>query len=371
MKYKSKNIVAFLLLAFSLSFPDYFSILKASNNINQEVNNKFLEKEVNPDFPLERDLYILGPGDVVKIKFIGANELSGSFSIMRDGNIQLPLLGTKNINGLTLDEARNKLVELYKNDLLAPQIDISLTIARPLRVSLVGEVQTPGSYTFGLGESSRVVSSGSSGTSIRGYQTVVDAIQKAGGLTFESDITNVLLYRKVPGNKGDLKKTSLDLLSMIRTGNQSSNPILFDGDIIKIKKLTNQTNKVENIPNNLTPETIKLHVIGEVQSPGMINVDAKTRISQAILIAGGPKNWRYQDKIQLLRVNRNGSVDVKKISFNKQGLSREVDNISLRNGDIIRVKTNLFGKSTDTIRTFLPAIRDMYSLYGVYNLINN
>ena len=54
----------------------------------------------------------------------------------------------------------------------------------------------------------------------------------------------------------------------------------------------------------------------------MIQVDAKTQLSQAILMAGGPRSWRYKDKIQLLRVNRNGSVDVKKISFNKQGLSK-------------------------------------------------
>ena len=46
---------------------------------------------------------------------------------MKDGNIQLPLLGSQSINGLTLDEARIKLVELYKNDLLMPQIDLTLT----------------------------------------------------------------------------------------------------------------------------------------------------------------------------------------------------------------------------------------------------
>ena len=373
MKCKTKNIITFSLLALLLSYSENFSILKASDNIKREVNNEFLTKEVNPDSILERDLYILGPGDVVQINFIGVDELSGSFSIMRDGNIQLPLLGTKSINGLTLDEATIKLVDFYKNDLLMPQIDLTLKSARPLRISLVGEVQRPGSYTLAPGESSRVVSSGSRGTSIQGFQTVVDAIQKAGGLTFESDISTVLLYRKLPGKEGHLKKTRLDLLSMIRNGDQSNNPILFDGDIIKINKIKNnkKTNKIENIPNNLTPETIKIHVIGEVKSPGMITVDAKTRISQAILIAGGPRNWRYQDKIQLLRVNRNGSVNVKKISFNKQGLSKEVNNIALRNGDIIRVNTNVFGKSTDTLRTFLPAIRDMYSLYGVYKLIND
>ena len=76
-----------------------------------------------------------------KLNLLELDELSGSFSIMKDGNIQLPLLGTQSINGLTLEEARIKLVELYKNDLLTPQIDLSLVSARPLRVSLVGEVQ--------------------------------------------------------------------------------------------------------------------------------------------------------------------------------------------------------------------------------------
>ena len=54
-----------------------------------------------------------------------------------------------------------------------------------------------------------------------------------------------------------------------------------------------------------------------------MKVNSKTQISQAILMAGGPKNWRYKDKVQLLRVKRNGSVDIKKISFNKQGLSKK------------------------------------------------
>ena len=48
-----------------------------------------------------------------------------------------------------------------------------------------------------------------------------------------------------------------------------------------------------------------------------------------------------------------------------------MEKIALRDGDIIRVHTNLFGKSSDALSTFLPPIRDMYSLYGVYKLIND
>ena len=36
-----------------------------------QVKNEFLTKDLDPDPLLERDFYILGPGDVVQIKFIG------------------------------------------------------------------------------------------------------------------------------------------------------------------------------------------------------------------------------------------------------------------------------------------------------------
>ncbi len=359
MKNRFRNL---LILLFTLLLVPNFNnfVAKASNEL-RDKNDK--------ELTLEKNLYILGPGDVLSIKFTGIEELSGTYFIMRDGNIQLPLLGTKSINKLTLDGAKKKLIELYSDDLIRPEIDLNLIKPRPIRVSLIGEVQRPGSYTFNMGESSRVKGSEGSGTLITGYQTVVDAIQKSGGLTFDADITNVVLYRKLPGENVEYKKTNLDLLNMIRTGNQINNPILFDGDSIKVSKYKSKINSLEKIPNNLTPETIKIHVIGQVESPGLYNVDAKTQISQAILIAGGPKSWRYKDKIQLLRLNRNGSVEVKKISFNKQGLSKKSNSIALRNGDIIRVKKNFFGKSTDALGTFLPPIRDMYSLYGIYKLL--
>ena len=55
---------------------------------------------------------------------------------------------------------------------------------------------------------------------------------------------------------------------MIKTGNQINNPILFDGDSIEGDKQTNKENYIENTPNNLTPEIIKIHVVGGV-IPGL------------------------------------------------------------------------------------------------------
>ena len=76
-----------------------------------------------------------------------------------------------------------------------------------------------------------------------------------------------------------------------------------------------------------------------------------------------------ENNIKLLRVKRNGNVDVEKLSFNDKKFVNLKKKKSLRDGDIIQVNKNLFGKTSDALSTFLPPIRDMYSLYGVYKLI--
>ena len=173
MTYKVNNFVILFVSTLFLSFcyAEAFSTTIEDNNAQQKVLK-------NEDDSLEKDFYILGPGDILSIKFLGVEELSGNFAIMRDGNIQLPLLGPKKFNGLTLSTAKTRLIDLYKDDLLRPEIDLSLIKTRPVRVSLIGEVQRPGSYTLDSGEPSRVGNSESFGTSITGYLTVVDAIQK-------------------------------------------------------------------------------------------------------------------------------------------------------------------------------------------------
>ena len=360
MKKRFRVVLSFFIFTLFLGIPQKVFLLRASTNDSENINEKFIKE----------NFYILGPGDLIIIKFFGMPEISGNYQIMSDGNVQLPLIGAQNLSGYTLDGSKNKLTELYKDQLITPQIDLFLSSPRPLKISMIGEVLRPGSYTLDLNEVSRVVGSSGQGTNIKGFPTVVDAIQKAGGLTFDADITNIVIYRNLPGNNRELKKAELDLLDLIKTGNQENNPILFDGDVIEISKITDSIKSIENIPTNLTPEKIKLYIVGEVAAPGMYEVAANTKISQAILIAGGPNSWRHQDKVQLLRVKRNGSVQVNKVAFNEKGIIKTKTKLSLRNGDIIRVNKNLFGKSSDALGTFLLPVRDLYSLYGIYKLID-
>ena len=92
---------------------------------------------------------------------------------------------------MTLNNAKKKLIKLFSDELIRPEINLNLVSMRPLKVSLVGEVNRPGIYSLNASENSefkvRI------NISFRGFPTVVDAIQKAGGLTLDADISELTL----------------------------------------------------------------------------------------------------------------------------------------------------------------------------------
>ena len=102
----------------------------------------------------------------------------------------------------------------------------------------------------------------------------------------------------------------------------------------------------------------------------MYEVAANSRINQVILIAGGPNDLRYKEKVELLRVERNGSIKVKKINLNRKNFENKGKKLFLRDGDVIKVNKNLYAKSTDALGNILSPISDVYTLYGITKLLD-
>ena len=142
----------------------------------------------------------------------------------------------------------------------------------------------------------------------------MNAIQKAGGISQTANLKNVLLKKKLLGNNSEYKETTLNLVDLLMEGHQYNNPFLFDEDIIEIKKVDKLSNDFFEIANgNLSPQTIKVNIIGEVQDPGSYELDSNTPLIKAILQAGGTKDWlANKTNIQLFRINRNGSASLKR-----------------------------------------------------------
>lgn len=301
--------------------------------------------------PPTADAYLLGPGDQLQLVILdpAAKDLGGTFEILNDGSSSLALLGSVVLEGLTLNQASQWLSRLYSRYLRRPDLNLSVVRPRPIQVSVVGEVEAPGLYSLTSSELSQT--EGGPSTSISGLPTVVTAIQKAGGLTLNANLANVVLRRRLPGPDGQIRETDLDLVALLRQGDKRQNPFLFDGDTLIIGKAAFQDAEVmELAAANLSPQRIRVNVIGEVVKPGTLEVNANTPLVQAILAAGGPQTLRAKrSKVELVRINLNGTATRGSFQLDyNQGVSGPL-NPPLRNGDTVIVNRNAYAVATDTL----------------------
>jgi polysaccharide export outer membrane protein len=314
--------------------------------------------------PVSPDLYLLGPGDQLQLSFLdpSASEVGGPITILPDGTSTLALLGSVQLTGLTLGQATRWLTSLYARYLVRPQLVLSLSNLRPVKVSVLGEVARPGLYPVGGLSTGNAASSG-------GYPTPVAAIQAAGGITLNADIRNVVL-RRVAGNSGLEKQTVLDLAQLLQVGNQRQNPILFDGDTLIVSRAEKPVpSEVIQIGiSNLAPAAINVTVMGEVKSPGTLAVPANTPLQEALMRAGGPTPWRAnKGRIELVRLNRNGTTTTEFYEYQPgQDISKGF-NPPLRDRDTIIVRRSYYGKTVDVVNQLIAPLTSIVNTFYLYN----
>ena len=325
-----------------------------------------------PMSTLQEDSYIIGPGDVLDLKLFDAEELSGSLEVLNDGSVPLPLVGSVRLSGLTLQQATLWVKQLMSKELLRPDLQLRVVNPRPIRVALVGQVERPGIYSLTTSETGQT--EGGPEIRLSGLPTVVDAIQKAGGITQNANLRGVVLQRRLPGTDSELryKQAELDLLDLVLDGNQSQNPFLFDGDTIRISEAEETPEEaVELAAVNLSPQVISVNVIGEVEEPGRVELQANTPLVQAVLAAGGPKNWRASTgNVELVRINRNGSATLKRFRIDLgEGASNE-KNPPLRDGDSIKVNRSTLARASDAINAVSQPLGGLVQIWTLFRLIN-
>ena len=295
------------------------------------------------------DLYVLGPGDGLQLTFTdpSAASIGGAVVILPDGTSTLSLLGSVQLTGLTIGQATRWLTSLYAKQLVRPELILSLTSPRPVKVTIIGEVGRPGLYP------------------LASFSTPVSAIQTAGGVTLNADIRRVLL-RRLAGPDGSQKQTVLDLAQVFQVGNQRQNPILFDGDTIVVARTENLIPEeiLQIGATNLAPATITVSVIGEVRRPGTISLPANTPLAEAIFRAGGAENWRAnKNDIELVRLNRNGTTTREVYSYKDGiGVSKGL-NPPLRDRDTIIVNRTFYAEALDVINQVIVPLSQAASSY--------
>ncbi len=152
----------------------------------------------------------LGVGDSFSIKVFGQADLSGELVVNENGVIRFPLLGIVTAQGRTCAELEEDLTQRLAAEFIkVPLVTCSLVEMRSRRISVVGQVVSPGSlpYTPGL--------------------TVVDAVAAAKGIDAANASGDVVLTRVVDGNQ---VRVEVPLQEIMR--GRAPNLLLWPGDVV-------------------------------------------------------------------------------------------------------------------------------------------
>ena len=99
---------------------------------------------------------------------------------------------------------------------------------------------------------------------------------------------------------------------------------------------------------------------------------SNTPLNKAILMAGSPVDLRANKRsIELFRLNRNGTVTMRRLVFNPSADVNDEANPPLRDGDIVRVKRNLVAKGTDLITEVTQPLTGLVSVWGLVRLVQD
>lgn len=299
--------------------------------------------------------YRLGPGDRLKMAVFRMEGYETQADVLSDGTISLPRLGSVPVWGLTLDEARKRITAGYARILRRPIVYLDLLEARPVRVAITGEVQRPGLYSIGRGGANQLTSSGGSGGGVTiqtsGPPTLLEAVQKAGGLTAYGDLRRLTVQRRMGGPGSPVQTLQFDFWQALAGGGPVTNPLLYDGDSISIPRAENlsEPELLAVASSTFAPDTISVNVVGEVNRPGTQSVKANSPLSGALLSAGGLTRRASESTVRLLRLLPSGAIKQAQIRFDPAAPLGSPQNPPLQQGDVVVVDRHRWAKATDSL----------------------
>ncbi len=148
------------------------------------------------DIPVSSD-YLIGPGDEIHVQLYGKTNLSRDLIVDRDGQVPFPELGPMTVAGLTFREMKDLVAREVENRMIGVDVSVSMGRLRSIRIFVLGDVFSPGSYT------------------VSGLSTLSNALLVSGGVQKIGSLRHVQLKRG-----GKLVK-EMDLYDLLTKGDTS------------------------------------------------------------------------------------------------------------------------------------------------------
>jgi len=240
--------------------------------------------------------YIVGPGDSFVITMWGISEGIFNVDVGRDGNIVLPKVGTVNVAGIRFGQLQTFVEQQLTKYYEKVNVSVSMKNIRTIRVYIVGEVQSPGSY---------MVSS---------LATLYGALFSAGGPTKKGTLRDIRLLRN------NRVISHVDLYKFLLNGDRNQDVQLQSGDTIFVPIIGPVVG-----------------VAGNINRPAIYEIKGgDADLSDIIRISGGVLPTSYLNRVQVERIiaHQKKVIIDKQVSFSS---SNPRFYISIQDMDLVKI----------------------------------
>ncbi|MDA0986936.1 MAG: SLBB domain-containing protein [Bacteroidetes bacterium] len=263
--------------------------------------------------------YKIGPGDIFGLSIISSASVTLELVVSPEGTLLLPGIGIFNIDGLFLDQARTKIINLTKKKYAFSDINFVLLIPRTFKVSVLGEVEVPGVYT------------------ISATDRVKNIVAKANKDTLNSTTKNLFnagskRLIKILHKNGTESIADLELYKI--TFDSKLNPYLHDGDVIIVPK--------KQLDKNF------IAIYGEVNFEGTYEFLESDNLKNLLLMAGSTTHFADLQKVEITRWDNS----LQKVEIIKLDLISDPNNFQfqLKRGDRVNINSTTTSQYNYTIK---------------------
>lgn len=289
-------------------------------------NKRNLSFEPNMNIATPKN-YVLGPGDAVYIDVYGASQKSFECTVSPDGYINVEGFGPIQVSGLTSAQANSRVRSQLGQRYSSSQIKLTVGQTRTISISVMGEVNVPGTYTLSA------------------FATVFHALYMAGGINSLGTMRNIKVFRN-----GRLIST-VDIYDYILNGKMTGNVRLTDNDVIVVGAYDCLVN-----------------ITGKVKRPMFYEMKKNESLGTLLRYAGGFAGDAYTKSV---RVNRKNGRQYSIYNVNEFDMSSfrladddsvSVDSVIARYENMVEVKGAVFrpgmyqvGDGINSVRTLVDA----------------
>jgi protein involved in polysaccharide export with SLBB domain len=217
------------------------------------------------DQPVDPELFLVRPAEKLTVTFIGSKIASIELTVDPEGRVIHSSTGIIQLSGLTLSQARGKLIPVLTKLYTAESIEISISSPRQVSIHVAGAVARPGLYRAYLS------------------QHVSEVVALAGGVT-EAGSRRQIEFR------GGAKPLNVDIDRAEYLADASADPYVYAGSSLWVPAKSNNV----------------ISIVGEVTNPRSIELLTGDNLATLISLAGGVTQFGDIDKVRML--NGDGSL---------------------------------------------------------------